>query len=360
LFSIDQFLFEFSKKNHQQKKTREFLQQLKERKKLSLFYGHLTRKQLVNLFHQVGQEKGKTVFSLLERRLDIVLYRSGITKTVKQARQLIKHKKIQVNQNFLTIPSSRVNPGDLISIEAGQSLKQKLLKLENLKSRPKVFGDFYSKLEKIQSQPQISPKSSKIVSTPQIKSKLFCKLLAQLISTRILLRCFLELKKNYLITSNFKKFKEKTIYTLLKARSRALAQRARNVINKKHYQSKLKNGKLANLYANNGSLQKKPQFCKLFFYQKKAFNYSNLERPILKAYRTSFLTFFKFLKKDARFQKLLLLSMKKSFSLSKKHLIKPLHLETSYNLLNVIYLYSPQRVNFPFFIDLDLINRSLR
>jgi len=433
LFSIDQFLFEFSKKKYQQKKTREFLQQLKERKKLSLFYGHLTRKQLVNLFQQVKQKKGffpKIVFSLLERRLDVVLYRSGMTKTVKQARQLIKHKKIQVNQNLLTIPSYRVNPGDLVSIvhQAGQIIKHKLLKLENLKwrkSSPKVFGDFYSKLEKIQDKPsnlkKTPPKSSKIVSTPcppffqmempffvekiekmetaflmnkkttQIKSKMFCKLLAQLISTRILLRCFLELKKNYLITNsiklsfskssnrleknqnssnNHKKFHEKSIYTLLKGRS----SKKKLLANKKHYHSKLKNYQLANLYAIKGSLQKKPQFWdlgQLFFDQKNkknAFNYSNLERPVLKTYRTGFLTFFKFLKKDARFQKLLLLSMKKSFSkknpsLSKKFpfkSIKPLHLEISYNLLNIIYLYSPQRVTFPFFIDLDLINRSLR
>ena len=43
LFSLDQFLFEFSKKTYQQKKTGEFFQQLKERKKLSLFYGIFIR-----------------------------------------------------------------------------------------------------------------------------------------------------------------------------------------------------------------------------------------------------------------------------------------------------------------------------
>ena len=52
LFSIDQFIFEFSKKTYQQKKSGEFFQQLKERKKLSLFYGHLTKKQLINLFNK--------------------------------------------------------------------------------------------------------------------------------------------------------------------------------------------------------------------------------------------------------------------------------------------------------------------
>ena len=39
--------------------------------------------------------------------------------------------------------------------------------------------------------------------------------------------------------------------------------------------------------------------------------------------------------------------------------LRPLNSEVSYNILTVIYLYSPQRVNFPFYIDFDLIKRSL-
>ena len=38
---------------------------------------------------------------------------------------------------------------------------------------------------------------------------------------------------------------------------------------------------------------------------------------------------------------------------------KPLHIEISYKILNLIYLFSPQRVNFPFYVDFDLIKRSL-
>ena len=67
LFSIDQFVFEFSKTTYQQKKNGDFFQQLKERKKLSLFYGHLTRKQIVNLFKKAEKIKGyfsRNLFSL--------------------------------------------------------------------------------------------------------------------------------------------------------------------------------------------------------------------------------------------------------------------------------------------------------
>ena len=165
LFSMDQFLFEFSKKKYQQKKTGEFLQQLKERKKLSFFYGSLTRKQLVNLFKKAKKFKGSfsaTVFSLLERRLDLVLYRSGITRTVVEARQLIKHKKIKVNNNFINIPSFAVNPGDFISMlpETRSVLGGKLTRapksplnsnvpLNNVvPCNSKKFQDFYLKLQK--------------------------------------------------------------------------------------------------------------------------------------------------------------------------------------------------------------------
>nr|YP_009094927.1 30S ribosomal protein S4 [Chlorella variabilis]AIU38970.1 30S ribosomal protein S4 [Chlorella variabilis]AJP09429.1 30S ribosomal protein S4 [Chlorella variabilis] len=465
LFSIDQFLFEFSKKSYQQKKTQEFLQQLKERKKLSLFYGHLTRKQLVNLFNQVIRNKGffsKNVFSLLERRLDVVLYRSGITKTVTEARQLIKHKKIQVNQNLINIPSFLLNPGDMISIvpEAGEFLNNQLVpnfvpNLINLerngskfyefgnekkslnhklrKNSPKIFGDFYSKLQKIGDKPlninkvvfSLIPNLTKLEKKKrtQFKSKLFCKLFIQLICTRIQLRCFLELKKNFLITNSFPNLKnlepklspnwnhnrnkkklmeyEKNILTLLKGKS--FFPEKNSLFIKKHYLSKSKNNQLDNLYANTGSLQKKPKFWSrnlLFFpnfldsgykkrsqitpigskfdkfgnkQEKKTLKRTHSVKKNLALYRNSFLFFFKYFKNDAKFQNLVTLSMKKFFfkksfykkkpSFSKNltfRVIKPIHLEVSYNLLNIIYLYSPQRLNFPFFIDLDLIYRSLR
>lgn len=96
LFSIDQFIFEFSKKTHQQRKAGDFFHQLKERKKLSLFYGHLTRKQIFNIFTKAKKNKGsfsKNILCLLEKRLDVVLYRSGLAKTIAESRQLVKHKK---------------------------------------------------------------------------------------------------------------------------------------------------------------------------------------------------------------------------------------------------------------------------
>jgi len=117
-------------------------EKIKERKKLSFFYGNLTKKQLSNLFKSVTKAKGyfsKNVFSLLESRLDIVLYRSGLVKTINEARQLIKHEKIQVNEKSVFSPSRLIHPGDVISIN----------KLNN--DYPKLFKTV-SKIEKNKKQ----------------------------------------------------------------------------------------------------------------------------------------------------------------------------------------------------------------
>ena len=108
-----------------------------------------------------------------------------------------------------------------------------------------------------------------------------------------------------------------------------------------------------------------------FFQKRVSVNSKTLKNLAL--YRNSFLIFLKCLENHKKFVSLLTLNVKKSLfkrSLYKQkssfwkilafRAIKPIHIEVSYNLLNIIYLYSPQRINFPFFMDLDLINRSLR
>lgn len=98
-------------------------------------------------------------------------------------------------------------------------------------------------------------------------------------------------------------------------------------------------------------------------------NSQSLEFDTLLIFRKSFLIFCKNLEETQKFTNLILLNLKKFLfkkykqnTLLKKKLhfreIKSIHYEISYNLLNIIYLYSPQRINFPFFIDLDLIKRS--
>ncbi len=93
--------------------------QLQETKKLSLLYGNLSRKQIKKICHQAHTVSSdaftESVFCLLERRLDVVLFRAGFCKSIFQARQWIHHKKIDINGRILTIPGYQCNPGDIIS-----------------------------------------------------------------------------------------------------------------------------------------------------------------------------------------------------------------------------------------------------
>lgn len=434
LFSIDQFVFEFSKKTYQQRKTGEFFHQLKERKKLSLFYGHLTRKQIFNLFNKAKKNKGyfsKNIFCLLERRLDVVLYRSGLTKTIAESRQLIKHKKILVNEKIVNMPSFSLNPGDFIEMtpKTGEILSNSLkLKTKAMKTHPKSVSDSYSKFKKTLDSSlnlEKSKRSLKNQASKAFHSQILCKLFIQLVCTKIKSRSFWALKKQGAKPfSNFQNIETKKLFFFKSTKdlntstisSKKYSNQGKNqnsfltllkwkcfskkrlAFFRKYEKSiapklglKRKNLNQQSLYANQGCLQKKPAFWnrnvsslekKKIGKQRNSQTYKNYLKLLSfrkdhgTVYRKSFLIFLKHLENSQRFQSLLTLNMnrfffKKSFykqkykvsSFSKNltfRLIRPMNLEISYNLLSLVYLYSPQRVNFPFYIDLDLIQRSLR
>ena len=92
--------------------------QLREKQKLRRIYGVLER-QFRNYYKQAASTKGSTgenLLQLLERRLDNVVYRSGFGSTRAEARQLISHKAVVVNDQVVNIPSFVVSPDDKISI----------------------------------------------------------------------------------------------------------------------------------------------------------------------------------------------------------------------------------------------------
>lgn len=91
---------------------------LREKQKLIRYYG-LLEKQFKNLFKKAERQKGITgenLLILLERRLDNIVYRFGITKSRAHARQLILHSHILVNGKKVNIPSYQVNINDVIEI----------------------------------------------------------------------------------------------------------------------------------------------------------------------------------------------------------------------------------------------------
>jgi len=102
---------------------------LREKQKLRRYYG-LLEKQFKNLFKKAEKKKGVTgenLLELLERRLDNIIYRFGITKSRSQARQLILHSHILVNGKKVNIPSYLIDTKDVIEI------KEKSGNIENIK-----------------------------------------------------------------------------------------------------------------------------------------------------------------------------------------------------------------------------------
>jgi len=92
--------------------------QLREKQKLRRMYGVLER-QFRNYFKKAAQTKGSTgenLLKLLECRLDNVVWRMGFGATRSEARQLVSHKAIVVNDQIVNIASYQVKAGDKISI----------------------------------------------------------------------------------------------------------------------------------------------------------------------------------------------------------------------------------------------------
>lgn len=92
--------------------------QLREKQKLRRIYGVL-EKQFRNYYKKAASQKGSTgenLLSLLETRLDNVVYRSGFGSTRSEARQLISHKAILVNEQIVNVASFKVKADDKISV----------------------------------------------------------------------------------------------------------------------------------------------------------------------------------------------------------------------------------------------------
>ena len=110
-----------SKRNpngQRRKKVSEYGAQLKEKQKVRFIYGVL-EKQFQHYFEKASNMKGVTgenMLSLLELRLDNVVYRLGLAKTRRMARQVVGHGHIRVNGNKVDIPSYQVKVGDVITL----------------------------------------------------------------------------------------------------------------------------------------------------------------------------------------------------------------------------------------------------
>ncbi|ETA66392.1 30S ribosomal protein S4 [Haloechinothrix halophila] len=118
-------------------KESEYLLQLQEKQKARFTYGILER-QFRRYYDEAVKRQGKTgenLLQILETRLDNVVYRAGIARTRRQARQLVSHGHFLVNGKKVNIPSYRVTKFDIIDI------KPKSMNMLPFVAAKESFGD---------------------------------------------------------------------------------------------------------------------------------------------------------------------------------------------------------------------------
>jgi small subunit ribosomal protein S4 len=98
---------------------KEYLTQLQEKQKARFTYG-VMEKQFVRYYKEAANRPGKTgdnLLTILESRLDNVVYRAGLARTRRMARQLVNHGHFLVNGVKVNIPSYRVSKWDIIDVK---------------------------------------------------------------------------------------------------------------------------------------------------------------------------------------------------------------------------------------------------
>ena len=109
------------------KKVSEYGLQLREKQKAKFIYGVL-EKPFRNYFEKADKMSGMTgdnLMTMLELRLDNVIFRLGLARTRKEARQIVDHKHVLVNGKMVNIPSYLVSAGDTIEIKEKAKASQR-------------------------------------------------------------------------------------------------------------------------------------------------------------------------------------------------------------------------------------------
>ena len=120
------------------RKEKEYGTQLREKQKVKRAYG-VSEKQFHNMYEEAVRRKGVTgenLLTMLERRLDNVIYRMGIGSSRSEARQIVSHRHITVNGHPVNIASYQVDKGDVIAIKEN---KKNLDMFKSLKGQKPVM-----------------------------------------------------------------------------------------------------------------------------------------------------------------------------------------------------------------------------
>ena len=130
-FSLFQLKAEKDKKQSSHSKKSVFKILLEERKKCSIIYGCLSKKQMQKLFLQAKKFNGKfdeNFIKIVESRLDVALFRICFFPTIFSARQWINHGHILVNNSVVNLPGYQLKGGDVITVapDKKNALKRKI------------------------------------------------------------------------------------------------------------------------------------------------------------------------------------------------------------------------------------------
>ena len=101
------------------RKVSDFGVQLQAKQKLKGYYGEISEKQFRRIYTEAARRRGDTLenlVGLLERRLDMVVYRMNFAPTIFAARQIVNHGHIEVNGRRVTVASYRVDDGDTVAV----------------------------------------------------------------------------------------------------------------------------------------------------------------------------------------------------------------------------------------------------
>ncbi|HWX14847.1 MAG TPA: 30S ribosomal protein S4, partial [Methylocella sp.] len=125
-------------------KLSDFGTQLKAKQKLKGYYGNISEKQFRKYYFEAIRMRGDSgdhLIGLLERRLDVVVYRAKFVSTVFAARQFVNHGHVRVNGLRVNVASRQVKVGD--TIEVKESSRQLIFVLEAQQLAEREVPDYY-------------------------------------------------------------------------------------------------------------------------------------------------------------------------------------------------------------------------
>jgi small subunit ribosomal protein S4 len=124
-------------------KLSDFGVQLRAKQKLRGYYANITEKQFRNIYKEASRLRGDTgalLIGLLERRLDALVYRAKFVPTVFSARQIVSHGHVMVNGKRVTVPSYRLEVGDLVELR--DRAKELIIVIEAAQSSEREVPDY--------------------------------------------------------------------------------------------------------------------------------------------------------------------------------------------------------------------------